>query len=311
MGILLTGGAALAGTGLLTRGIADNLPEDVKKVLGITDKQIAAGETYDLESGELSSVGVDDWIRNTLLGTDTSSTAEGGIVDTAKGKALDRLYSEVGQGTLSSRLSDLGITDRPELTYTPGEDIDDYKTDIELLRKKTGLLERISANDGDITGLADKSLAELTKLDTAQAQTARIELDENDEYSPRSIAARQEQAEKDRIKREEENKRLDRLQEDRLLAWKESEANKTRAYEVAEGNARRAHEARESDKQIAYEDRVAQLRADNNMRIAMMDRQDKMADRRIAREDRLASQRQQSIMALMKGLTQMGAGFAI
>ena len=85
-------GAVAGGTALATRGIADNLSEDVKKVLGITDKQIAAGETYDLESGELSSVGVDDWLRNTFLGTDTSSTAEGGIVDTAKGKALDQLY---------------------------------------------------------------------------------------------------------------------------------------------------------------------------------------------------------------------------
>ena len=217
----------------------------------------------------------------------------------------------MGQGALSTRLSDLGIKDRPELTYTPGEDIGEYKTDIELLRQKTGLLESISANDGDITGLADKSLAELRKLNTQQAQTARIQLDDNDRFSPRSIAARQEQAEKDRIKREEENKRLDRLQEDRLLAWKETEANKTRAYNTREANAEREHNARESDKRIAYEDSVARMRSENQMQIALMDREDKRIDRRYQREDRLAAQRQQSIAALMKGLTQLGAGFAI
>ena len=47
------------------------------------------------------------------------------------------------------------------------------------------------------------------------------------------------------------------------------------------------------------------------LQLAIMDRADKKEDRRIAREDRQADKRQASIMMLIKGLTQLGAGFSI
>ena len=52
-------------------------------------------------------------------------------------------------------------------------------------------------------------------------------------------------------------------------------------------------------------------RYDTQMQLAIMDRADKREDRRIAREDRQADKRQASIMMLIKGLTQLGAGFSI
>ena len=47
------------------------------------------------------------------------------------------------------------------------------------------------------------------------------------------------------------------------------------------------------------------------MQLAMMDREDKMTDRRYMREERQADKRQASIMMLIKGLSQLGAGFSI
>ena len=52
-------------------------------------------------------------------------------------------------------------------------------------------------------------------------------------------------------------------------------------------------------------------RYDMQMQLARMDRSDKREDRRIAREDRQADKRQASIMMLIKGLSQLGAGFSI
>ena len=52
-------------------------------------------------------------------------------------------------------------------------------------------------------------------------------------------------------------------------------------------------------------------RYDMQMQLAQLDRADKREDRRIAREDRQADKRQASIMMLIKGLTQLGAGFSI
>lgn len=57
-----------------------------------------------------------------------------------------------------------------------------------------------------------------------------------------------------------------------------------------------------------------QLQREQNqqtLQLAIMDRADKKEDRRIAREDRQADKRQASIMMLIKGLTQLGAGFSI
>lgn len=71
-------------------------------------------------------------------------------------------------------------------------------------------------------------------------------------------------------------------------------------YNEDRDEAWRKHQSQKEDK-----------RYDMQMQLAMMDRADKREDRRIAREDRQADKRQASIMMLIKGLTQLGAGFSI
>ena len=73
-----------------------------------------------------------------------------------------------------------------------------------------------------------------------------------------------------------------------------------RRYQSEENNAWRKSQSEKEDKRYGMQ-----------MQLAMLDRSDKREDRRIAREDRQADKRQASIMMLIKGLSQLGAGFSI
>ena len=83
------------------------------------------------------------------------------------------------------------------------------------------------------------------------------------------------------------------------------------AHQTEQTNRRLAHEASETNKTRLHELALQEARNNQTMQLAMMDREDKMADRRYMREERAADKRQQSIMMLIKGLTQLGAGFSI
>ena len=130
-------------------------------------------------------------------------------------------------------------------------------------------------------------------------------------------------AERDRVEERADELRLegqrieagrlahDASQKNALYAHTASENSKERAYKTQDTNARLAHEANQNNLTRQYQTDVAKYDANTKLQVAQMDSADRRADRAAAREDRLASQRQASIMALVKGLTQMGAGFAI
>ena len=96
-----------------------------------------------------------------------------------------------------------------------------------------------------------------------------------------------------------------------MYAHNASEASKLRAFETQQTNSRLAHESEQNNLTRQYQTDVAKYDANTKLQLARMESADRRADRAAAREDRLAAQRQASIMALVKGLTQMGAGFAI
>ena len=73
-----------------------------------------------------------------------------------------------------------------------------------------------------------------------------------------------------------------------------------RRYQAEDNSAWRKSQAEKEER-----------RYDMQMQLAQLDRSDKREDRRIEREDRKAEKRQDSIMLLIKGLTQLGAGFNI
>ena len=94
-------------------------------------------------------------------------------------------------------------------------------------------------------------------------------------------------------------------------AHEASENSKLQAWKTQQENSRLAHTASENNKTRRFQAETAKYDANTKLQISRMESADRRADRAAAREDRLASQRQQSIAALMKGLTQLGAGFAI
>ena len=79
----------------------------------------------------------------------------------------------------------------------------------------------------------------------------------------------------------------------------------------ASDEAWRRYQSEENSAWRKSQSEKEERRYDMQMQLAMMDRSDKREDRRLAREDRQADKRQASIMMLIKGLTQLGAGFSI
>lgn len=113
-----------------------------------------------------------------------------------------------------------------------------------------------------------------------------------------------------------------RTEAERIRNHTIQEGNNQRAHEAAQNqmlqawktqqeNARLAHTASENNKTRRFQAETAKYDSQTKLQLGRMESADRRADRAAAREDRLASQRQQSIAALMKGLTQLGAGFAI
>ena len=97
------------------------------------------------------------------------------------------------------------------------------------------------------------------------------------------------------------------LKEDRLREERRAERRDERAYQ----DARLEYLEQKDAADRAYNSKRDDLKFGHELTIAQMNQADRAADRRYQREDRLALQRQQSIANLIKGLTQLGAGFAI
>lgn len=97
------------------------------------------------------------------------------------------------------------------------------------------------------------------------------------------------------------------LKEERLRQERVAERRDERSYQ----DARLEYLEQKDAADRAYNSKRDDLKFGNEITIAQMNQADRAADRRYQREDRLALQRQQSIANLIKGLTQLGAGFAI
>ena len=145
-----------------------------------------------------------------------------------------------------------------------------------------------------------------------------------------ALSTKNKGAERDRVTEKETaaNLRSDQIRKEGYI-----EAAKIRNHTASEANNQRAHEAREKDKQLAFQtqqtnSRLAHEANENNktrryqaelakhdsntkLQLGMMESADRRADRSARREEAAANQRIASINALIKGLTQLGAGMAI
>lgn len=293
------GAAASGATAGLTaagRGIYELLPENARDAMGLSVDDIVENETYDLDKDKFTSGGLDDIFRDAITGKGDE------VRKATKQKALDELNKI--DGTTKNTYAELGVDIAAPTFRQDGfsdESTADFKGRKDSYKNKLDLLTAIDTYGGSLAGVtATTSISDLNKLLDESKTTYQRKKDLDDPTSALSITLRN-----------QEQQRLDRQYEQDMMDYRERVEQGRLAHQTQQTNAMNAHNAAESNKRIAFEREVQNQKNQQTMQLAMMDRQDKMADRALAREDRAASQRQQSIMALIKGLSQMGAGFAI
>ena len=238
-GLAATGGGLVVGRG----GRALGLP-------GTSDKDVARGETYDLQTDEITSTGLDDKFRNFFLGTDQTK-----INELTKARAVD----SVNNSTKTDRLDLLqrsqqfggGLTSE-RLKRQENETLADTRARLQREETKIGVREYASLNDVDISKLGPNP---------SQAAVAAV-IRKQDPTSDLNTLKRQENQRSDDLKYQAD-----------LLGYNERSANADRALtrETNANNRRENIQLRMMDSSDRRADRrSADLRADRKERQMMI-----------------------------------------
>ena len=248
-------------------------------LFGLTPEQIAENESWDPKKGvRTRDFGdkVGDRIMSVLTGRNYAQEVE----EAARTSYVDTLKDDAG-----TDLTRYG-------SVSGGQDVSNLSR---LTSQQLG--QRLASNK------ALKDARTQASVSTGRDRSEYMDL--NDPDAILSLAARHTKADREAEKAQNKAEAAAIRQEgydrqDSLLA-----------HQTQQTNLMNAHNADQANKQRAHEFAVQEARNNQTMQLAMMDREDKMADRRYMREERAADKRQQSIMMLIKGLTQLGAGFSI
>ena len=221
------------------------------------------------------------------------------------GKIQEEGQSQYIDSLEGSRVGDALLTLRPDATIGANTTMRDLRRDLSTATEQDTLISDITA-----TGLATRSKTELQDLDVGALTSLRTELQNRQRTNrDKEPGGKQWTAQRQLDLDEKADKRYYHQQEESNKRYA-SEAE-YRRWSAEKDDAWRKYQAGRDDARLSADRQERGLQREQNLQLAVMDREDKKADRQMAREDRLASQRQASIMALVKGLTQMGAGFAI
>ena len=244
------------------------------ELFGLTPEQIAENESWSTKKGRKRDFGdkVGDRIMSALTGIDYTKE----VGEAVKNNYVEELESTYG-GRIDATKGTVGYEELGDLSKLSGS-----KLDQELEKRERTKAARSKA--GATTGLDISEFQHLTDPGEILALASSKVKDEQETEKLRL-----------ETKAQTETERL----EGRYDAQRASD-EAWRRYQSEENNAWRKSQSEKEDK-----------RYDMQMQLAIMDRADKREDRRIAREDRQADKRQASIMMLIKGLSQLGAGFSI
>jgi hypothetical protein len=238
-----------------------------------------------------------DEFKQTALQEGAKATLEQSTADKA-----DPVIKDIRSGLSGSGIKDL----EDQLKLRSDETIEQYNTRLSGLKRTADMVleaemitpnfDRTDITSGDAGALT--ALVRGTKDQTAtdNKNEARLEIEKERNYRARLDSARYAH---------------EAGETNRRLSHEAAETAKMQAFDTQQTNARLAHESQQNNLTRQYQADLAKHDSETKLQIGMMESADRRADRRAAREDRVASQRQQSIAALMKGLTQLGAGFAI
>jgi hypothetical protein len=270
---LLAAGSGTAVTGAV--GNTVGLIPGSKEIFGTDADTVARGETYHPVKG-LTGIDPGDRFRAAVSGVSLDS-----VEKAAKAQFVQERQLQLNNSGLTERLADLGYK-IPKggalgLAYKDKQTEEAYKLQLLNAEKKIASLEQLKAKDVDPTSLG---LSLSSSAPAIQAEITRRQ-NEIDTVTPGTAIF------------ESNLKETNRLQQIR-------ENDKNRAFERAREDARYGFERAEG-------------RADRqqNLQLAMMEGQERKLDRRYQRDADRRDRQQQSIMMLVKGLSNMGAGFAL
>ena len=273
------------------------------ELLGLDPKSIASASDYTPGEGRKKDFGdyIGDAVLSALTGTNYSELVE----KESKAKRGEKLDDVFG-----GRITDVaGLEGYSEL---PGLDglADMKSSDIEKELKRREATKQALSTAAVTYGVDIEDLKGLT--DPGEILSKASGLKKAEGVAERTRQEGRADAKEERARIEAEKIRNHTITEsNNARAHEAAETSKLRAFETQQTNARLAHESTQNNLTRQYQADLAKHDANTKLQLGMMESADRRADRAAAREDRLASQRQASIMALVKGLTQMGAGFAI
>ena len=256
-------------------GRAINEIPGARERLGNTASDIAKGETYDPEKG-LVGWDIGDDFRSLVTGVGKQQVEEAAATG-----FKDRMERRSKNENLGSRYTALGYdlpSEGPLVRYQDGQTEESFGTKLESAKTKLGKLEALKAAGGDLAGLnINSSIADIQqRLDT------RI-LDREREESSKPGGAIYE------ANQLRDERRLERLERARDRDFADAQAQNRYAFEASEGRANRQQ----------------------TLQLQLLQNQQKDLDREFQRDANRRDRQQQAIFGMIKGLTNMGAAFAL
>ena len=274
----------------------------VLSLFGLDLDSQAQAEVSALNSGrdDFKNWDLGDMFRSAVTGVSRESVLEEASKILTE-KINDQSSDKVGSILDSTAGTSIGFTE-DSLGIQPGESLSQYNARLGRgTRLGTAVQEAIATTPG-----FDASTVTSASSPTSVLQTARTITDKKAADKKQEADERQDELDKryyDSIKDRNEQQKVANQQADRAQSFRE-------------------HEARENRKERAHREKMARLerqdeRADRKSEL-LMNREMKMLDRQYMRErDERADARadkakkQQMIMQMMKGLSNMGAAFAL
>lgn len=280
---LTAGGFALGGRAISegAKRLQGENETGLASFLGVTPERIAEGETYDPTKDRITGWDGGDTIRSLFTGV-SKEQAEASARQTFQDDMT--VYGNRRNRNQNRRLSALGIDGTEALTYdTEGREGKQGFSD--RLDERGGLiskLEELKALGGDITGFNMDSSAASVQSAIDRARNNR------DLQTPGSQSWTAQQG----------------------LQLQQQQANQN-AYQFQVQQQQLAAQERNRNAQLDADRELRRGEGKDRMELAILDREGQREELRFRREDRADARRRESMMMLIKGLSQLGAGFAL
>ena len=251
------------------------------------DREIGYGQLNDRRTG----IKDDGWNWQDDIGAFLGGYSKEDVEGIAQEKADAKLIKAVDAkyGITGTELAGLG----QKGSYSGVEGLTEQEINNQLLTDASRLKAAqtsLTIPNFDVTSLSPNATTTQI-LQAGRAQTDKNRTDAEDKVQQETL--RQES------------------RQDARLASEKAERDAIRASETAYQDALLGYQEKRDAANLEYQQNRDDLKFGQEMQIAQMNMADRKAERADRREDRLAAQRQQSIMALIKGLSQLGAGMAI